>query len=255
MKRALLAVFLTLASLAAQTDKDPEKRQEQDQGNTARKRVQRIFVLKYADPGNMFDLLRVFDANIGINSELHALSVTAPEQTMQALELAINKLDVPAAAVKNIELTMQLVIGSDGDAGGGALPKDLEPVVTQLRNAFPFKSYRLLDVLTMRTRSGRPVGTTSSGGSMQFGGSSKPVVSTFNINSSRLGEDGTTVRLDGVRASSRIPVEMGQGSFSFQELNLNTDVDIKAGQKVVIGRHGINREQALFLVVSAQVVN
>jgi hypothetical protein len=36
---------------------------------------------------------------------------------------------------------------------------------------------------------------------------------------------------------------------------LNTDVDIKAGQKVVIGRHGINREQALFLVLSAQVVN
>jgi Sigma-70 region 2 len=42
---------------------------------------------------------------------------------------------------------------------------------------------------------------------------------------------------------------------SFQKLTLNTDVDIKAGQKVVIGRHGINREQALFLVVSAQVVN
>lgn len=186
MKRVLLAFFLTLAPLAAQAGKGEGQGQEQDQASLKPK-VQRIFVLKYADPSNMYELLRVFEAHIGVNNELHALAVTASEQTMQALELAITKLDVPAAAVKNIELTMQIVIGSDGEAAGGALPKDLESVVTQLRNAFPFKSYGLLDVLTLRTRSGRPVGTTSSG-SIQYGASSKPVFSTFNINSSRLGE-------------------------------------------------------------------
>jgi hypothetical protein len=254
MKRVLLAFFLTLAALSAQAGKGEGQGQEQDQAGL-KGRVQRIFVLKYADPTNLYELLRVFEAHISVNNELHALAVTASEPTIQALELAINKLDVPAAAVKNIELTMQLVIGSDGDAAGGALPKDLEPVVTQLRNAFPFKSYRLMDVLTLRTRSGRPAGTMSSGGSMQAGGSNKPIVSTFNINSSRLAEDGSTVRLDGLRASSQIPIDMGQGSYSLRDLNLNTDVDIKAGQKVVIGRHGINREQALFLVLSAQVVN
>ena len=149
---------------------------------------------------------------------------------------------------------MQLVVGTDTDSINGPLPKELETVVTQLRTTFPFKNYRLLDVMTLRTRVGQRASTDSDGGAMQFNGITKPVSSTFAINSSSLGPDGNTVKLDGLRASSRIPVEEGQGQFRYQDLNLTTDVDIKEGQKVVIGRHGITRDQALFLVLSARVV-
>ncbi len=174
---------------------------------------------------------------------------------MQAIEEAIARLDTPAYAIKNIDLTMQLVVGSDAEAApGAAIPKDLENVVTQLRNTFPFKTYRLLDVLTLRTRERQRASTDSSGGAMQFGSVTKPVNSSFAFNSSSIGQDGATVRLDGLRAQARIPEETSPGQFSFRELNLNTDVDIKEGQKVVIGRLGINREQALFLVLSAKVV-
>src|SRR5947209_2426039 len=87
--------------------------------------------------------------------------------------------DTPA---KNVELTMQLVLGNDADGSGG-LPKDLEPVVTQLRNAFAFKNYRLLDVLVLRTRTGQRAGTESSGGAITAGsGISKSVTSSFQIN-------------------------------------------------------------------------
>jgi hypothetical protein len=246
MKRAILALLLTLAPLTAQSDVKPEPPKQQ--------RIQKLFILKYAEPRSVQQLLNVFDAQCIGNSELHAMAVTATPETMKAVEEAINKLDVPSASAKNIDLTMQLVIGSDTEGAGTTLPKDLEPVVAQLRNAFPFKNYRLLDVLTLRSRVGLRAGTDSSGGAMVFNGITKPVSSSFNINSSSLGGDGSTVRLDGLRASSKIPVEQGQGQFSFQDLSLNTDVDIKEGQKVVIGRHGINREQALFLVLTTHIV-
>jgi hypothetical protein len=37
-------------------------------------------------------------------------------------------------------------------------------------------------------------------------------------------------------------------------LGLTTDVDIKEGQKVVIGRMGIGKDQALFLVMTVKIV-
>ncbi|HEV2444782.1 MAG TPA: secretin N-terminal domain-containing protein, partial [Candidatus Sulfopaludibacter sp.] len=217
--------------------------------------VQKVFILKYADPRNLAGLLQVFDANVHVNADLHALAVSGSPQTLQAIEEAINKLDTPAAAVKDVVLTMQLVVGTDTEgAVGGPIPKDLDKVVAELRDVFPFKNYRLMDVLTLRTRIGQRAGTESSGGAMQFGSVTKPVVSNFNFNTSSLGPDGTTVRLEGLRAQSQIPVEASPGQYSRQDLTLTTDVDIKEGQKVVIGRRGINKEQALFLVLSAHVV-
>ena len=199
-------------------------------------------------------ILRIFDASMIPNTAMHALAVTAYPQTMQSIEEAVARLDTPAYATKNIDLTMQLVVGSDSESGG-AIPKDLESVMTQLRNVFPFKNYRLLDVLTLRTRERQKASTDSVGGAMQFGSVTKAVSSSFAINSSSIGQDGVTVRLDGLRAQTRIPIEDATpGQFSSRDLNLNTDVDIKEGQKVVIGRLGINREQALFLVLSAKVV-
>jgi len=217
--------------------------------------IQKLIPLKYADPRTVSEMLRVFEVQVIANTELHALAVKATPQTMQAVEEAVARLDTPSAAPKNIDLTIHLVVGSDGEGiPAAALPKDLEGVVAQLKSAFPFKSYRLLDVMTLRARSGQRAGTESSGGFMQFGTVIKPVVTNFQINSSSIGADGTTIRLDQVRASSKIPVEVQPGNFNIQDLSLNTDLDIKEGQKVVVGRMGINREQALFLVLTARVV-
>lgn len=244
MKRHLLTLLLLAVPLAAQ-----------DVARPAPAMIQKLIPLKYADPRTVSEMLRVFEGQVIFNTELHALAVKASPQTMQAIEDAVARLDTPTAAPKNIELTIYQVIGSDGEGlNGGPLPKDLDNVIPQLKNAFAFKSYRLLDVLTLRTRSGQRASTESSGGFMQFGTVTKAVITMFQINSSSIGADGSTIRLDQIRSGTKIPVENNPGNYSYQDLNLNTDLDIKEGQKVVVGRMGINREQALFLVLTAKVV-
>lgn len=243
MKRFLLTLMMLALPLAAQ-----EKKEEKP----AAPQVQKIFILKYADPRNLQPLLSAFGVMMYINQDLHAISISASPQTMQAVEEAIARLDTPAAAPKDIVLVMHLVIGTDADGTvGGPIPKELDRVVSELRSTFPFKNYRLMDVLTLRARTGQNASTDSSGGEMQVGGAPRPVVSTFSIRSSSLGPDGTTVRLDGLRASSHIPLAPEPRT---QDLSIATDVDIKEGQQVVLGRHGLTREQALFLVLSAHVV-
>jgi hypothetical protein len=216
--------------------------------------VQKVFILKYADPRAVHQLLSAFGVGVWESPDMHALSVSATPQTMQAIEDAIARLDVPAAAPKDVSLVMHLVIGSDTDGATAAVPKELDKVVSELHNTFPFKNYRLLDVLTLRARTGQRASTQSAGGALQFGSVSKPVLTNFAINSSSVAPDGTTLRLDGLRVSGRIPVEQGPGEFNFWNLDMSTDVDIKEGQQVVIGRQGLNKEQALFLVLSAHVV-
>jgi hypothetical protein len=177
---------------------------------------------------------------------------------MTAIQEAIQRLDVASAASKNIEMTAYLLIG--GETAGtepSAMPKELDSVVAQLKNAFAFKSYRLLDILALRTRVGQRASNSSLGRPIQvdMGTSSAPPTTQFRINSAGIGSDETTVRIDGLNLQSRIPVATsGQGQFVYQDVGLQADVDIKQGQKVVIGRVSV-AESALFLVLTAQVVN
>jgi hypothetical protein len=242
MKRKLLMLLLLAVPLVAQDTLNQPKL------------IQKLIPLKYADPRTVENMLRVFDVQVVSNTELHAMAVKGTPQTIQAVEEAIARLDTPAAAPKNIELTIYLLVGNEVDGTAGTIPKEMESVVTQLKNTFQFKNYRLLDIMALRTRTGQQASTESSGGFMQFGNVTKPVTTTFMINSSSIGADGSTVRIDQIRTGTKIPQEMGPGQFTYQDLGLRTDLDIKEGQKVVVGRMGINRDQALFLVLTARVV-
>jgi len=236
-------LFLLTLPLAAQNDVPAH-------------RVQKLFVLKYADTDNVYSLLRIFpDTTIVPSKDMHTLAVTTMSNVMPAIEDAINRLDVRAAAPKDIDLTVYLVMGGDGEMGpAGAVPKDLEPVVAQLKNAFFFKAYRLMDTLTLRTRTGQRADTQSAGGALQFGSTTKSVTTSFHINAANLAADGSTIRLDGMSANCEIPVEISPGQFNLRNLKMDSDLDIKEGQKVVIGRMGIDRDQAIFLVLTARVV-
>ena len=254
MKRILFALLLIALPLAAQ---EAKKEDQKSNAPSSSPRIQKLFLLKYADPGHVASLLGVFNASVRPDSEMHALAVeTTSEATMTAIQEAIQRLDVASAASKNIEMTAYLLIG--GETAGtepSAMPKELDSVVAQLKNAFAFKSYRLLDILALRTRVGQRASTNSVGRPMQIGTNSmSSPITQFRINSAGIGSDETTVRIDGLNLQSRIPVATGQGQFGYQDVGLQADVDIKQGQKVVIGRVSV-AESALFVVLTAQVVN
>jgi len=248
MKRALMFAPMLLAALplAAQEPKNPLVQQY----------VQRVFILKYADPGQLKNLLSDYGASIRANLEMHALAVSnSSPETMAAIEDAIKRLDVPPPAAQNIELTVYYLIGSDNENSGGVLPKDLDSVATQLKNAFPFKTYRLLDALELRTRAGK--GADGSGSPGPNAAGLGATVTQFHMNSASVSTDGSSVRIDNMKAGVKLPVAKAntEGGYSYVDLGVNADVDIKPGQKVVVGHLSIGQNQALFLVLMARVVN
>jgi hypothetical protein len=242
MKRFFLALLLMALPLAAQEEKKP-----------ATPTVQKLFVLKYADPQSVRNLLQVFQASLNANRELRVLAVDATPDTMAAIEDAIKRLDVPSAAPANIDLTVYMVVGHEGEStsGNAPVPKELDPVVTQLKGAFAFKAYSLLDVLALRTRTGQQASTSSSGGAMQSnGGQFQPVTTHLHLDTASVGNDGATIHINKLNANFSVPTNNN----NYQNLSLETDIDVKEGQKVVIGRLGISKDQALFLVMTVKIL-
>jgi hypothetical protein len=242
MKRFFLALLLMALPLAAQEEKKP-----------ATPTVQKLFVLKYADPQSVRNLLQVFQASLNANRELRVLAVDATPDTMAAIEDALKRLDVPSAAPANIDLTVYMVVGHEGEStsGNAPVPKELDPVVTQLKGAFAFKAYSLLDVLALRTRTGQQASTSSSGGAMQSnGGQFQPVTTHLHLDTASVGNDGATIHINKLNANFSVPTNNN----NYQNLSLETDIDVKEGQKVVIGRLGISKDQALFLVMTVKVL-
>jgi hypothetical protein len=242
MKRLLLAALLLVPPVMAQdtTFTPPEK-------------VQKLVTLKYADPQSVSNLISVFGLDsVRVDGHLKVISLSGTKARVASAEEAIKQLDVPSAAPKNIELTVFFVVGSDQNPlAGNPIPAELQPVVTQLKTTFPFKAYTLLDVLALRTRSGS--GAETSG---QLNGSSR--LSTFRVQSASVDGDGSNIRLEHLHAGVRNLVSMGDPlKKQYVDTGISADVvDVKDGQKLVIGRSSLDGpEKALFLVLIAKVIN
>jgi len=241
MKRLVWAVLLTLP-LLAQTNE----------------RTTKLVHLKYADPDRLAGVIGQFGVSVVPNGPMKVMTMSGLPAQMAAAEAAVAQLDV---APKDIELVIHFVVGSDQpNLTGSAVPAEIRDVITQLKGTFTYKDYKMMDVLTIRTRAGssaEATGILSSGTNPRF--------SQFSIRNATISEDGTTIRIDRLRAGLRIPIGMREAGMSaakqpvakmdYMNTGIDQDVDVKEGQKVVVGRASLEGpEKALFLILTARVM-
>jgi hypothetical protein len=250
MKGTLWVAAALALPLAGQQQKPADN---QTPAPSPRAGAQRVFILKYADPVAMADVLRVFGASVVANQEVHAVAVaSAFPDVLASVDDAINRLDVPSSAPQNIELAAFFVIGGNSNTAlGSPLPKDLESLATELTNTSALKNFRLLDALTIRMRAGQGADTSGSAGPVA---ASSPLIMTdLRVRSATVSADGTSIRLDRLTAGVKLPVAAGGGQYTTSDLNFNADLDLKAGQRIVAGRVGMTKDQALFLALAAKI--
>jgi hypothetical protein len=227
------------------------------------KNTQAIIEVKYADPNTLADLLRqTFNANMRADSALHVIGVSGPPDLVAAVSAAIQKLDVPLSADANVELTVYLISGVAQGPGTDEVPQELASTVKQLHGLFAYKSYKLSDTLVLRGRSGRPFqgsdtvtegvlpGTTNLNYRLAYNSLevSPGDPRTVHINALRFSLRGptvTTTSKDGVTTDhTQIPA------------NIHTDLDVKEGQKTVVGKSSVNSAgDALILVIVPKIMD
>lgn len=255
MRIRLLSMLAAAALLCAQEKPGTQKPTTPE----PEKLVTRIIQVHYVNVNHLRDLLGIPGVYVKADSDLHVLAVTGYPDTVQALEDMAKKLDVappPPPARPNIDLTVY-ILGADAKTRGDEVPADLSATVRQLHQLFPYKGYRVLDTFVLRGRDGESGSTSGSIGSAADG---TPTLYTFRYNKALVGE-GTprTIRLNDLQMNIRAPyttqpVGTAPPQKSYLDSGIRTDLDIREGQKVVVGKSTYGAENPFILAVTAKVV-
>jgi hypothetical protein len=240
MKRILLVIILMAAPVLAQNTENPNEE------------IQKLIVLKYADARSVALLLANFNVHPNPDGVMKVIALSGRRANVATAEEAIKQLDIPGAAQKDIDLTVYFVVANSAPSMdpslASAIPSDLESTVATLKSTFSFKNYGLLDALSLRTRSGVMARTS--------GQLSKGRLTTFTVSSASVEGDGGMIELKNLQAGLKIPNGVDKnGQNVYLETGINTSVmDVKEGQKLVVGRSSLNGpDTPLFLVLIAKV--
>jgi hypothetical protein len=213
--------------------------------------ITRVYPIRHVDPEALRKVLAPFQSKIEIDPTLKALTVKAPVRTMSEIEATLARFDVPSTALRNIEVTGYLLISVDQPAG--MLAAELEPVVAKLKNIFNYKGFALLDTQTMRLRPGAPAEAIGMVG--KDGEALGKSISKLRVESASIVQDekGPVVRLDGLRLTLQtLPGASGKTS----ETGFTTNIDVREGQKVVVGKAKLDgSERTSVLVVTTRIVD
>ncbi len=115
--------------------------------------TERIYTVRYANVSQLRQLLGVYSGRITLDEHSGVIAVRDTPETLDAIGEVIKRLDVPPAVLQNVEIDVYMLAASQGSSSG-SLPKELDPVVKQLKGIFNYQDYRLLETAVTRARDG-----------------------------------------------------------------------------------------------------
>lgn len=252
--RIVLFTLLTAGGLWAQTEKPVPP--------ASPKMVQRVVEVKNVDARQLADLLFGGNVMVRANDTFRTLSLFGPEPNVNDTEEIIKKLDTPRAptrlSARNIELIFYTIVAAPKGTAGEALPAELDGVVKQLKQIFGYNDFRLVDSSILRARENEQ--GEASGNAAIANGPGAPL-SSYNLRFARTGisssDKGNVIRIDGFRYNTRVPFSAGgPGQWSFADVGFTTNLDIRDGQKVVVGKAKYEgSENALILAITAKAMD
>jgi len=231
MKHLIVLLTLTAATFAQEAPKLPEPKPD----------VQRIFELQYVEAGEVKMLLSALNATISPVNNLRMIAVRGSKETVDVIEQALKKIDVPRPAKMNIEFTGYMIVASTKSTETVDIP-DLAPVIKQLKSLFPYKGYRITETFFLRSRDG------------DNGRASGFIVDSVaqTRNSYAFSFSGASLTADRQIRMNNVVLEVKTPA---GELGFRTQLDIREGQKVVVGKSNVvGTDDALVLILTAKVI-
>lgn len=218
--------------------------------------VIKVVDVHYSDRERLANLVQSRNVNIKIDPSGKFVVLQGQKVEVEGIEDLIKKIDVPPL---NIEFTLELISGSKTAGKVSDFPVGLNGVAKEMKNLFGFQTMMLVDTVTIRTQEGKETNVTGPFPSP----TTDPTAPKGNyyidikqaaangIKGSRL------VRIGSLRFNGKIPILTGSGGtqYQFNEMGISTGLDVKEGQRVVVGKVGMDSSSnPFFLVVSCKVV-
>jgi hypothetical protein len=192
--------------------------------------------------------------NAWYEGTLKAILVKGNPESVAIAQNLLKQFDVPEAdsQARQIQFTIYLVEGSPDPARAAALPKEIASAIEQMRGVFNYKSYRLIDTILLNAR--------GSGDAVSLSGllpleSQSTFRTTYAMGYRNLNvlEDQNAVAINEFYFSLKIPVTSGS-STQITDAGIRTNLTVKEGQKLVIGKISSDQHQnSMFLVITVDI--
>jgi hypothetical protein len=217
--------------------------------------VQKIVPITTGDTGQIFNAVTnvLSGMPVRIQAYQNTIVLNGSAEAVAAAEQLIKNLMSSAPRERNIEITGYIILATTQAGDGSAnMPAELDPVLKQFRSLLNYKAFRVLDTVILRGKENSGMGSS---GFLAVPGAAG-ATADFNVQRPSVTDD--VVHLKNLNLRVRIPTTRvnDKGNVITNDVTISTDADVKAGQKVAIGKASVDANgDALILVVSAKVVD
>jgi len=218
--------------------------------------VTRFYDLRHGTADGVAKVLQMFFGRTNVDAHANRVIWSGPPALAPAVDDAVRRLDVAPPAAPSIELTFHILRGVAGEGAAGTLPPDLEGVAKQLRAVFGVGSIGVLESALLRVTAGRNGWVEG-----RIAPWTREILEAqymISFGNVEVTEDagGASVRVPTL--SFELPILGGgtgiAGKWS-SKVKLATSIEVRDGQKAVVGKASVDRtEETIVLVVVARVV-
>ena len=220
--------------------------------------VTKVVDIHYSDRDRLANLVQSKSVNIRFDPQAKFVVLQGERVEVEAIEEIVKKIDLPPL---NMEFTFELISGSKSAGKATELPAALGGVAKEMKTLFGFQNVTLMDTMTIRMQDGKESSASGALPSL-LAADANPPKATYSINIKQAGWNGTkgsrSARISELRFNARIPFSTSNTDntrYQFSEMGIHTGLDMKEGQRVVVGKVGMDSgSNPFFLVVSCKVV-
>ena len=221
--------------------------QQEQQPYSMRNLESNIFIIKHRDPNELLKIIKVLGSNSPLAAmqanemqEIKTITVRDYSENIRVIMDAIKILDVPVAAVENVELQLRVDIiwASTRTFVGDPVPSNLSDVVSALSKTLSYTQFRQGATYTLRSK-GQGINYVT--GKLKWPNSEDDVT----LDSSCYFNSQNFVKETGVLHSQFI--------FTYNTSRINSDISLKNGEKIVVGTTLVG-DIAMVAVVSMEKI-
>jgi len=267
MKPRLIALLFSLllacampASYAVAQSTDEHKKEEKAPAQDVKKFAVKLFEIKYRNPDSLANALYALGSGapgstMQPNSSLGTLTVRDFPENIAAIEESLKRLDVPNKSPVSLEFQLHLIAASMKESEKPReVPKNLEPVVEQLKSTLKFTNYNYVSSALSRV-SDR--GTIESNG---ITGSLYPYMSNqasyqYALSKATLTQDTAgkeSIQIETFRFSISYTVGPPGGQQS-RNVGITTPLSLREGEIAVVGTANISgSDEAIIVAISVK---
>ncbi len=212
----------------------------------------RVVEVKNLDINQLGGFLGTFRVKYSSVPGSRFIALQGNSENVKAAEEALKRIDNPR---RDIEFTFQ-ILSAGAQPASEKLPADLEPVVKQLKGAFVYQAYHLIETMLVKTSEGSE---GRADGILPRSQEGFPAFFQVSFQSASLTSEpkASVVHLQNLNINGKFPyVANSKGEIAYSNAGIRTDVDVKEGQKVVVGKANMDgKDGAIFMIVTARIVD